>query len=148
MTAFALKFDRKSIAIAADTIAYVPDQTQAKPVGFVDKVAAFPHLRAALFGRGQIKIAGGATAWLAMSPELFSVEDAAERLPEILASVSDRYCDEQGLGSVDSRHFMDSAFWRNAIQDCFCGGGFGRDGSIGVERCRLGSDVGFDHRSP
>jgi hypothetical protein len=48
------------------------------------------------------------------------------------------------LGSVDSR---DSLFWRGVIQDCLWGGGFGRDGSIGVERRRLGSDVGFDHRS-
>jgi hypothetical protein len=48
------------------------------------------------------------------------------------------------LGSVDSR---DSLFRRRVIQDCFWGGGFGCDGSIGVERCSLGSAVGFDHRS-
>jgi hypothetical protein len=97
MTAFAIKFERRSIAIASDTIAYVPDKRQAKPVGFVNKVAVFPHLRAALFARGQMQILGSAAADIAMRPDLFSIEDAATRLPEALADISECYCDQHGL---------------------------------------------------
>jgi hypothetical protein len=92
VTAFAIKFYRDIVSIASDTLAYMPDKTQARPLGFVNKVIAFPHHRAALFGRGQIQIIGDAAAAITISPELFSIEDIAERLPATLAEASELYC--------------------------------------------------------
>ena len=110
MTSYALGYSRKKVVVASDTLAYVPDIREVKPLGFVSKVLAIPHLNAVLFSRGQYEICVRAWAALMIPPTAKSVEDAAAALPEMLRSISIAYCDEHDIGDYRDVCLLELAF--------------------------------------
>lgn len=97
MTAFAIQLGARRVAIAADTLVYLPDRRQVRPMGFTNKVLALPHLRAALFGRGQHELCTRAWIELMADPSRTSVEAVAAKLPAMLRSIAEAYCRREDL---------------------------------------------------
>jgi hypothetical protein len=97
MSAFAIQFGAKRATIACDSLAYVPDRREVKPLGFISKVLVLPHLKAVLFSRGQYEVLVRAWCDLMAAPDVSTIEQAAERLPGMLRIASDAYCAEQGI---------------------------------------------------
>jgi hypothetical protein len=110
MTEYAIGFGRKKVAIASDTLAYVPDLREVKPLGFCSKVLAIPHLNAVLFSRGQYEIAVRAWAALMIPLTARTVEEAAAALPEMLRSISVDYCTKQGIDDYRDIGLLELAF--------------------------------------
>jgi hypothetical protein len=80
VTAFAIDFRRNRVIVAGDTLAYVPDRTEARPLGYFSKIFPVAHLKAVLFCRGQMQIGAAAALWLSLSPNINTIEDAAAEL--------------------------------------------------------------------
>lgn len=100
MTAFVVSFGAKTATVGADTLAYLPN---GDPVGFVSKVLALPHIRSVLFSRGQFEITAAAWGQLHALPDLTSVEQAAELLPQLLRDEAERFCQCHRLGDHKQR---------------------------------------------
>lgn len=107
MTAFAIDLRRDRITIASDSLSYLPDRTEVQPLGFASKVLVLPHVKAALFSRGQFQITVNAYAQLLLLPQLRSIEDVADALPEILRNITDMYCDQMGIEDRRSLVMLD-----------------------------------------
>lgn len=107
MTAFAVRLEPRRLTVAGDTLAYVPDRHDARPLGFISKVIPLPQINAVLFSRGMYAVCVNAAAHLFLAPDIFSIEDAAERLPGILRQVTDSYAaqheieDHTALGMLE-----------------------------------------------
>jgi hypothetical protein len=83
--------------VAGDTLAYMPDRHEVRPLGFIQKVLPLPHLKAVLFSRGQYQILVTAYAGLLLIPQLIDIEDAAAALPAALQAATAWYCEQQGI---------------------------------------------------
>lgn len=110
MTAFAIGYSKRKVSIASDTLAYVPDLREVKPLGFISKVLVIPHLNAVLFSRGQFELAVRAWAALSLPITAQTLEEAAAALPEMLRSISAAYCDEHDLGDYRATGLLELAF--------------------------------------
>lgn len=97
MTAFALHFQRDRLTIACDTLAYLPDQREARPLGYINKVLPLPHLKAVIFARGMWDLTCEAQLALLMNPTLRTIEDAAEALPKSLRYISEQFADRNDI---------------------------------------------------
>jgi len=97
MTAFAVDFQRDRLVVAGDTLGYTPDRVEARPLGYIPKVIPLPHVRGVIFGRGMQAIVVRAAAYLMLSPALYTIEAAAEALPNALYEISEEYADQVGL---------------------------------------------------
>jgi len=97
MTAFAIKFERSSVTIASDTLAYVPRRGEARPLGFISKVIGLPQLRAVLFSRGQYEILVRVAAAAMLSPQTLGIEDLADALPAMLRIETDAYAEAHDI---------------------------------------------------
>lgn len=110
MTAYAIGFSRKKVVAASDSLAYVPDRSDVKPLGFCSKVLAIPHLNAAILSRGQYELAVRAWAALSLPITAQTLEEAAAALPDMLRSISVAYCDEHDLGDYRDVGLLELAF--------------------------------------
>jgi hypothetical protein len=97
MTAFAIDFRKTRATVAADTLGYIPDLHEVRPIGFINKILPLPHLKAVLVARGQQQILVQAWAGLYLVPQMLDVEDAAGALPAMLQFSTQTYCVEQGI---------------------------------------------------
>ena len=97
MTAIAILFERNRMMIAADTLGYAPDRKSVRPLGFISKVMIIPHLRGVLFSRGMFQVTVESAASLLLSPQLATIEAAADALPEILIGHTEKYAARQGI---------------------------------------------------
>lgn len=99
MTAFAIDFRRDRATVQADSLAYMPDLHDVRPLGVsLNKVLTLPHLDAVLFGRGQMEIVVRAWVSLMLEPHISkTIEQAAARLTDILWNVTVDYADEHGF---------------------------------------------------
>jgi hypothetical protein len=120
VTAFVLDFQRQRLAVACDTLAYLPSRDDVKPLGYVTKVNQLPHLRAVLFCRGQLQIAAWAALWIGLDPGIQTLEQAAEALPDVLADCTLKYSDEQRIDNPDDLGLCEAvlAGWSEAEQRC------------------------------
>ncbi len=109
MTAFVIDIRRDKLSVAADTCGYLVGEV-IKPVGFVSKVLAIPHLRAVLFGRGITAIGYRVGFDLMVSPQLQTIEAAAEALPGMLRRITEQYADEQGIEDHREIQIFEAAF--------------------------------------
>jgi hypothetical protein len=89
MSAFSIQSGAKRAIIAADSLAYVPDRHEVKPLGFANKVLPLPHLKAALVSRGQYELLIRVWGHLMAAPDIATIDQAAERLPGLLRAASD-----------------------------------------------------------
>ena len=94
MTAYAIRHLADEFAVAADSLCYGP---HSEPYGFLCKLAALPTIRSVLFARGKVEITHGAVARLLLSPQVLTIEDAAEALPDILRTLTEQFAVELGL---------------------------------------------------
>jgi len=90
MTAFTWRAEANRVVIASDTLGYTITSSP-MPLGFISKVVPFPHLRAALYGRGVMAVLWTAAAHLALRADVTDVDSAVEALPDILRAVTDEY---------------------------------------------------------
>ena len=97
MTAFSVWYQKDSLIVAGDTLAYTPDRVETRPMGFIDKIIPLPRFRAVIFSRGMYQIAARAALALMLDPRLVTIEDAAEALPAMLDCISEEYGDQQGI---------------------------------------------------
>lgn len=97
MTAFAIDFGRTRATVVSDSLAYMPDRHEVKPLGFIQKVMPIPHLKAVLFSRGQYEITARAWSALMIPLTVRTIEDAAAQLPEMFRQIADGYCIRQGI---------------------------------------------------
>jgi hypothetical protein len=103
MTAFAIDYRADRVVVAADSLAYEGD----KPVGFISKILMIPHLRALLLSRGYVEIAAWTVASLLLKPAVFSLEAAADALPETLNDVTAQLCAESGIPDTGDQHISE-----------------------------------------
>jgi hypothetical protein len=97
MTAYAIDYRADKLTVASDTLGYLPDRREVKPLGFICKVLHLPQIRAVMFGRGQQWITTQAVAALSISAQILAIEDAAEALPDILRKLTKQYAAAVGL---------------------------------------------------
>lgn len=97
MTAFCIDFHADRLTVAGDSLAYLPDRNEVRPLGYIPKVIPVTNLRAVIFARGIHLISVRAAAFLMLSPAVYSVEAAAEVLPEALRRISDEYAEQVGI---------------------------------------------------
>src|SRR5262249_43396538 len=69
---------------------------------FASKVLSLPHLNAVLLSRGQFEIMVRAWSALMIPLTARTIEEAAQRLPQMLSTISDDYCDRQGVDDYQS----------------------------------------------
>jgi hypothetical protein len=117
MTALAVDYRADRVSIAADSLCYLDT---AEPVGSVTKVYQIPHLRAVFFGCGKMVLMVRALTNLMLRPELTTIEQAAEALPDILRRVTEAYIDRNDLDDDDDKlkfmTFCAIAGWSDAEQ--------------------------------
>lgn len=118
MSAFAINFQRDTATIAGDTLAYVPDRNEVKPLGFIAKILPLPHLKAVLFSRGQYEILVTAASRLFLSTQIMTIEGAAEALPAILWDATEQYSARHGIDDPTSVGLLEAALlgWSEAEQ--------------------------------
>jgi hypothetical protein len=97
MTAFALTYTPNRVIVASDTLGYVPNRREAKPLGFIPKILPLPHLQSLLFGRGQMALLYRAGLEFMLAPQLRHVEAAAEVLPDLMRKLTSNYAIEMDL---------------------------------------------------
>jgi hypothetical protein len=78
-------------------LAYVPNRKEAIPLGFVSKILPLPHLKAALFARGQQLPVIQAAAEFMTAPHVSSLEDAAILLGMVLRTFTAAYADQHDI---------------------------------------------------
>lgn len=110
MTAYAIGLSRKKVVVASDSLAYVPDRREVKPLGLCSKVLVIPHLNAAILSRGQYELAVRAWAALMIPLTARTLEDAAAALGDMLRSISASYCDEHDLGDYREVGLLELVF--------------------------------------
>ena len=96
MTALAIDIRRERLAVGSDTAGYLIADEIA-PLYYVSKVLAMPYLRAVLFGCGITAIGYKAAFDLMVSPQLLTIEAAAEALPDMLHRITEQYAAEMGI---------------------------------------------------
>jgi hypothetical protein len=116
MTAFVIDIRRDRLSVGSDTCGYLVGE-QIKPVGFVSKVAAIPHLRAVLFGRGITAIGYRAAFDVMVSPQHQTLEAAAAALPGILRQITETYADEQGIDDHRELQVFEAVFGGYSLRD-------------------------------
>lgn len=134
MTGFVIDLLQKQLTVATDTMCYVG--ADSRPLGFVAKILPLPTVQGVMFGRGQTDIALETFGILLRQYDLESIEEAAERLPEILRGATERYADDQGI--EDHREF--------AMFGCCLAGVSKRDGKAKIWEFENVQD--FEPRGP
>jgi hypothetical protein len=116
MSAFAFSYAHQRIVVAADSLAYIPDRVEVKPLGFISKVLPLPHLKAVLFTRGQYTIAACAMAQLLLAPGIMTIEGAAAALPDILQDETEVNASLNGIGDPESLFMLEAVLcgWSEA----------------------------------
>lgn len=109
MTGFAIDLRRDRILIASDTLGYSLARPP-KPLGFVPKIIPFPHLRAALFGRGSLAILATAGAQLMVKLGLYDFDSAVDILPDVLREATRHYALEMDVADPDALMLFE-ALW-------------------------------------
>ncbi len=108
MTAFAHDYRRDRITVCADTLGYVPDRREVRPLGFLCKVFSLPHLRAVVYGRGQMWLVAQAVAALQLDSDCVEIEDAAALLPGKLRKLTAQYAQLVGWqGNIAEIHALE-----------------------------------------
>ena len=97
MTAYAIDFRKTRAVVASDTLSYAPDRREVVPLGFINKVLPFPHLKAVLFSRGQVQIIASVYAGLLTVPQILDLEDLVTALPASLRFATQAYAMAQGI---------------------------------------------------
>jgi hypothetical protein len=116
LTAFIISRDTRRLLIASNTLAYSPDLTEPRPLGFAAKAIPIPHLRAALCSRGALQIGTSAAAHLALTPGVATYQDAIEALPEILTGLTTEYAEKQDIEAPEDLMLYEALFcgWNEA----------------------------------
>jgi hypothetical protein len=118
MTAFSIDLQPRRLTVASDTLAYLVGPHEAKPLGTLAKVIPLPHIRAVVFARGMWQLQVGAAMALYASPQLQTIELAAEALPGILDGLSVAYAEQNDLGDYTQVAMLEFvlAGWSEAEQ--------------------------------
>jgi hypothetical protein len=116
MTAFCIDIRRDRLAVAGDTMGYLVAE-ELKPLGFMSKVLAIPHLRAVLFGRGITAIGYRVGFDLMVSPQYQTLEAAADALPAMLRGVTEAYADENGIDDYRDHQIFEAVFAGYSLRD-------------------------------
>lgn len=129
MTAYAISFEKTQATIASDTLCYVPNRQEARPLGFMSKVFVVPHLKCAILTRGIMQISAVAATRLNLSPQVRTIEDAAAVLPEMLMAETQRWADEQEIADPASLAIAEVALlgWSEAERRMVMYYGLNRD---------------------
>jgi hypothetical protein len=93
MTAAAIDYRADRVCIASDSRVYDDVGTT---LGAGTKVFSVPHLRCVFFSRGRSAVTIGVLARVMLEPTLFTIENLAEAMPDILRGTVSDWCDEMG----------------------------------------------------
>jgi hypothetical protein len=91
MTAFALEMTRDRFTVCADSLGYTINGGKPLTVA-MQKVIPLPALRAVIYSRGMFQITVHVAAELMMRYDIQDIEHAAEILPELLSTATERVC--------------------------------------------------------
>jgi hypothetical protein len=97
VTSYSFDYRRDRFTVAADTLGYLPDQRQVKPMGFINKVRPLNHARSVVFARGQQWILAQAVAEIEADTAVDSFEAAQRHLSESLRRNAVRYAELVGI---------------------------------------------------